>query len=177
MDEIELVEPRAISANHSEWLYFRERGPEGKRQIDLVLVYEVPSAKRMSEMKGDERQREEVKAEKRRLFESNLRKAGVDLEREDAVADKVLQSAHIFICFPRSSQMCCQYSVCVYIQLVLYYPSSSFRNNRDKVTQYLIFLMLGISFRSSILKFYFVTSKRRGVENSYNGRELNDGNR
>ena len=87
-EEVELVVP-VLEKDPCEWMYFREIGPDGKRLIDLVLVYEVPSVEEMKEMKEDEKEKEEAKAEKRRLFESNLRAAGVEMEHEDSVANKV----------------------------------------------------------------------------------------
>lgn len=88
-DEIELVAP-VVDKEPGEWMYFREDGSEGKRQIDLVLVYEIPSVDEMKAMNTEEKEKEQLKAEKRRIFESNLREAGVEMEHEDAIANKVL---------------------------------------------------------------------------------------
>lgn len=88
-NEIELITACAESGNSGQEMYFREPGEDGKRQIDLVLVYETPTAKRMQDMKEDELKKEKIKAERRKVFETNLRKAGLEMEYEDAVVEKV----------------------------------------------------------------------------------------
>lgn len=66
-----------------ERLCFRD----GKRFIDYVIVYETPSDK--SELKEDEKEELQEKAQKREKFEQNLLEAGLEIEHEDEVTTKV----------------------------------------------------------------------------------------
>ena len=52
-----------------------------------MLVYE--EVQFLDEMEDEEIEKEELKAEKRKTFEANLRQAGVEIEYEDAIAIKV----------------------------------------------------------------------------------------
>lgn len=93
----EMMEERAVGIElagsekekyDAERQCFRQDGPDGKRFIDLVLVYETPSGSD-TKMKDEEREKERVQAEKRKSFEANLREAGVELEYEDAIESEV----------------------------------------------------------------------------------------
>lgn len=80
----------------SERQCFRQDGPEGKRFIDLVLVYETPSGEDAN-VNDEDREKERGLAEKRKVFEANLRTAGVELEYEDAIDSKVGKQTNVNI--------------------------------------------------------------------------------
>ena len=93
----EMMEERAVEIELArtekekddlERLCFRQDGPDGKRFIDLVLVYETPCGDQ-TKLKEEEKDKQRTLAEKRKIFEGNLREAGVELEYEDAVESEV----------------------------------------------------------------------------------------
>ena len=60
---------------------------DGKRSIDYVLAFETPASE--DGLKEDDLEKQNEFAEKRKLFEANLVKAGLELEYEDEVSTKV----------------------------------------------------------------------------------------
>lgn len=80
--EIEL-EKTSLTSSRKERLRFRD----GERLIDYILVYETPAED--TKLDEDDQEKEDENAERRSVFEANLKEAGLELEYEEGVSTKV----------------------------------------------------------------------------------------
>ena len=96
--EIELLKEQEEQRG-SERLYFRD----GKRLIDFVLAFETPAD--ADDQKEEEKEKQRELAEKRKVFEENLQKAGLELEHEDEITTKVSLESTLFAFYNRMQKI------------------------------------------------------------------------